>query len=187
MQDIPQPALLDPDRLLLDDRNDLTAEEHADRAAQLDQALHESCSYARQLWQDLDAMRGYLLDSLPPDPRTAGPGHRNSAAPTGPDDEEGWERWSAAYAAVTSVLAGPHGDSGFGEAEARREARDRRVLLEGAADTGEATELPDQSPAQQPSPGRPAAQGAGKRHPLRLAARLVILLLAVRGLRRSSG
>jgi hypothetical protein len=33
----------------------------------------------------------------------------------------------ATYAAVTSVLCGPHGDSGFGDDEARREARARRV------------------------------------------------------------
>jgi hypothetical protein len=193
MQDIPRPALLDPDRLLLDDRNDLSAEEHANRAALLDKALHGTCAYAQQLWQDLDAMRGYLLDSLPPEQATAGDGHRRSAAPTGPDDEEGWANWTAAYAAVTSVLVGPHGDSGFGMDEARREARDRRVMLERLA-AEEAAPPPDRSDDGEPgqargnhSAGGGSAHRASSRRPVRLAARLAILLLAARGLRRSSG
>jgi hypothetical protein len=194
MQEIPRPALLDPDRLLLDDRNDLSAEEHANRAASLDKALHETCSYAQQLWQDLDALRSYLLENLPPGTGTAGDGQRRSAAPTGPDDEEGWERWAAAYAAVTSVLAGPHGDSGFGMDEARREARDRRVMLEQLA-TAEETA----AQAEQAVPSQPGETGAGEtdsrsersagkgRRRGRAAARAVVVLLAVRGLRRSRG
>jgi hypothetical protein len=181
MREIPRPELLDPDRLLLDDRNDLSAEEHANRAATLAQALRESCAYAQQLWQNLDAVRGYLVDSLPSDSRTAGPRQRRSAAPAGPDDDEGWERWIEAYTAVTSVLAGPHGDSGFGSDEARREARDRRVALapEPAGGGGHAMHQAGQS-----SRHRHAARG---RRPLRVAARVALVLLAVRGLRRSSG
>jgi hypothetical protein len=188
MHEIPQPEVLDPDRMLLADRDDLTADDHASRAALLGQALHESCAYARQLWQSLDAVRGYLLDSLPPDPHAAGRSGRRSAAPTGPDDDEGWESWITAYAAVTSVLTGPHGDSGFGSEEARREARDRRLVL---------TEQPTAGPEGHPDgagepmadtarvPARPQAEPvAAGRSPLRLAARLAVLLLAVRGLRR---
>jgi hypothetical protein len=202
MQDIPQPMLLDPDRLLLDDRNDLSAEEHASRAALLDKALHETCAYARQLWQDVDAMRGYLLESLPSQAGADGGVERRLTAPTGPDDEEGWERWTAAYAAITSVLAGPHGDSGFGMTEARREARDRRAMLErlataeddaaqtaaeAAARTASDQAESDQAEADRSPSRRPAAHGAGKRRPIRLAARALVLLLAVRGLRRSPG
>jgi hypothetical protein len=186
MQDIPQPALLDPDRVLLEDRNDLSAEEHASRAALLDKALQESCSYAQQLWQNLDAVREYLLDSLPPNPRTAGPAPRRSASPTGPDDEEGWQRWSAAYAAVTSVLAGAHGDSGFGMDEARREARDRRVMAEQDV-AHDLQPVADPEPAGETSAARRPAHAAGSRSPVRVVARMVIVLLAVRGLRRSSG
>ncbi|HST49964.1 hypothetical protein [Jatrophihabitans sp.] len=190
MHEIPKPELLDPDRLLLDDRNDLTADEHASRAALLNQALHESCGYAQQLWQSLDAVRGYLLDSLPPDPHALDPDAldqpgRRSAAPTGPDDEAGWENWITAYATVTSVLAGPHGDSGFGSDEARREARDRRQVLP------EPPAAPE--PVREPAPEaaglaarRPDGHTAAGRSRLRLAARVAVLLLAIRGLRRGS-
>jgi hypothetical protein len=185
MHEIPRPELLDPDRLLLSTRDDLTADEHANRAALLDQALHESCSYAQQLWQSLDAVRGYLLDSLPPDPRASDGSVRISAAPAGPEDEAGWQNWTVAYAAVTSVLAGPHGDSGFGSDEAQREARDRRLAL---AEQPAPTE-PASRPAEDTEPGtdsqrQPAGHTASGRSPLRMAARLAVLLLAVRGLRR---
>lgn len=36
------------------------------------------------------------------------------------DGQVGWTEWIAAYAAVTSVRAGPHDDSGFGFHEAHR-------------------------------------------------------------------
>jgi len=181
MQKIPRPELLDPDRLLLDTRDDLTADEHASRAALLDHALHDSCSYAQQLWQNLDAVRGYLLASLPPDPRSPDSSGRRSAAPAGPDDEPGWQNWIAAYAAVISVLAGPHGDSGYGSEEAQREARDRRLVLPEPP----AAEPPGAEPAVDPAPARqPAGQAAPSRSRVRLVARLAILLLAVRGLRR---
>jgi hypothetical protein len=184
MQEIPRPELLDPDRLLLDDRNDLSAEEHANRAALLNKALHDSCDYAQQLWQRLDAVRGYLLDSLPPDPRSVDGLARRSAAPAGPDDEQGWQNWSAAYAAVTSVLAGPHGDSGFGSEEAEREARDRRLPVPVAA--AEPARVPE--PAAEPVPaGRPAEHAAPARNRWLLAGRVAVVLLAVRGLRRGRG
>lgn len=72
-------------------------------------------------------MRGYLLNSLPPDPRAPGPHPTASASPTGPDDDTGWDNWIAAYATVTSVLCGPNGDSGYGLGEGRREANLRRT------------------------------------------------------------
>jgi hypothetical protein len=190
MQPIPLPQLLDPDRLLLDDRNDLSAEEHADRATQLNRALHDTCSYAQQLWHELDAVRGYLLDSLPPDRRTAdADAHgRSSAAPTGPDDEQGWQNWITAYSRATSALAGPHGDSGFGSEEARREARDRRLE---PADAGPEEMVITAGP-ESLEPSATVApmshqRGVGSRSPVRLALRLAILALAVRGLRRPAG
>src|SRR3954470_23079325 len=125
MHPIPEPELLDPGRMLTDDRDDLSATEHRDRAKQLAAALEDSCRYAQQLWHQLDEVRGYLQRSLPDDPQHAD-ARRAATAPTGPDDDEGWQDWMSTYAAVTSVLCGPHGDSGFGADEARREARARR-------------------------------------------------------------
>ena len=130
---IPTPHVLNPDRLLANDRGGFgTADDHKSRADLLDKALQDSCAYAQQLWDNLDAVRHYLMDSLPPDPRPPGPHRSPSAAPTGPDDEQGWENWIAAFASVTSVLCGPHGDSGLGlheHAERRRNAAPRRFSI----------------------------------------------------------
>jgi hypothetical protein len=121
---IPLPSVLEPDRAYL--LGNLNADEDAEqRVADLQQALADACDYGRQLWLGLDSIRGYLLNSLPSDPHTPGL-HRTCAAPTGPDDEDGWQSWMAAYAEAHSVLAGPHGDSGFGVSEAAREAQNRR-------------------------------------------------------------
>jgi len=130
MHSIPKPELLDPHRMLTDDRDDFTITEHRTRANRLAAALQDSCDYAQALWQQLDEVRGYLVRCLPDDPQRAAENHgarRPATAPTGPDDDAGWDDWMATYAAVTSMLCGPHGDSGFGADEARREARARRV------------------------------------------------------------
>jgi hypothetical protein len=121
---IQKPQLLDPNRTVDPQRDDMTVT-HEDAAKELREALEKTCEYGRQLWDHLDAVRHYLMDSLPPDPRSAGPHTRVSARPTGPDDTEGWSKWVDIYASVTSVLAGPHGDSGFGYGEARDAARIR--------------------------------------------------------------
>lgn len=130
MDEIPMPNVLDPDRMVSNSRDDMSVHDKAGLSEDLEQALHQSCQYGQQLWRDLDTVRGYLLDSLPPVPgEISGTGRLDatSAAPTGPEDEEGWQNWIAAYAAVTSALAGPHGDSGYGMSEARREAQQRRA------------------------------------------------------------
>lgn len=130
MDEIPMPNVLDPDRMVSNSRDDMSVHDKAGLSEDLEQALHQSCQYGQQLWRDLDTVRGYLLDSLPPVPgQISGTGRLDatSAAPTGPEDEEGWQNWIAAYAAVTSALAGPHGDSGYGMSEARREAQQRRA------------------------------------------------------------
>lgn len=149
MTDIAYPELLDPDRILAPDREGMTVDEHRSRAAELDSALHDSCEYARQLWDRLDAMRNYLVDSLPaavaPDEKL-GP-----ASPTGADDERGWEAWTDAYAGVTSILAGPHGDSGFGLTEARQHVRARLEFTRGRRPTSETVEGIERTPP----PGAP--------------------------------
>lgn len=148
---IPEPGLLDIDGLHLptDDRESYTAQEYS----HIKGALERTTAYARLLWLDMDAVRRYLLQSLPPDPRLPGP-PVVGASPTGPDDDDGWDRWSAAYAEVTSVLAGPRGDSGFGWSAARREAQTRRFAPTRRV---EAQLRPPRAPAQPEPPGRSRA------------------------------
>jgi hypothetical protein len=197
MHQMRQPELLDPDRITSDDRDNMTMIEHRNRAQQLDEALHVSCEYAVELWKHLDAVRSYLYTSLPSDPRAPGSKPRASAAPTGPDDEEGWQNWIATYSAVTSILAGPHGDSGLGLSEANHAAQLRRTApnLKLLADTGyaapadaEMDEAPTPPPA--PSPAQSAAQSAAQRsaptgsesaRPLRSIALGLLCALALRG------
>jgi hypothetical protein len=128
---IAKPEVLDPHRILQNDIDKVTAN-HEAPAVLLQRALNDSCGYAEQLWDTLNAQRQYLLDCLPPEQRTAPdpipnrPTLVGSGASIGPDDEQGWQTWITAFAAVTSVLCGPHGDSGFGLSRARQEARRRR-------------------------------------------------------------
>ena len=196
MQPIPKPELLDPDRVNADDREQMTADEHRSRAQLLDKALHESCAYADQLWDQLDALRHYLLDSLPPDPRNhAGP-RVTGASPRGPHDEQGWQEWTDAFAATTSVLCGAHGDSGFGRERADEEARFRR-------DAPASTDSPDSESSQaesgdhvpgpllaqaqdRPPAGEPEAPANGWLPAAKVVAAVVVAGLALRGLRPRS-
>jgi hypothetical protein len=176
---VPPPHLLDPDRMLVNDRGGFSVD-HETRADALQKALNETCEYAQQLWRDLDGVRSYLLTSLPPDPRAPDAHPTASASPTGPDDEQGWEAWINAYAAVTSVLAGPHGDSGFGLGEARRAAQERRT----APVVTLAAKYPDLGTPE----GRRAAQSEPAQSPVAAGFRRrlgtgVLVLLALRGLR----
>jgi len=66
-------------------------------------------------------MRTYLLRHQPDaSPATEDP-DREAFSVAG--NQEDWDAWINAYAAMTTVLAGPHGDSGFGHQEAHRIAR----------------------------------------------------------------
>jgi hypothetical protein len=121
---IPLPEVLEPD-CLRGQQEATTEQDVQGRLNQVERALADACDYGRTLWQDIDSLRSYLLHSLPPDPRSPRP-DRIGAAPTGPDDEAGWQDWMAAYAETHSALAGPRGDSGFGVEEARYEAQVRR-------------------------------------------------------------
>jgi hypothetical protein len=199
---IPKPQVLDPHRRLVNDEDNFTAN-HEARAVLLQRALETSCSYADQLWNDLNAMRQYLLDCLPPDPHTATGLVATGAAPSGPDDEHGWQNWMTAFAEVTSVLCGPHGDSGFGLSRAREEAQRRRASPAAAAPRDGNAELdpspdapkpPDQPhPEPQPrtadKPRTPPSQDAAPQKPIRehrrlarLAGMAVLIGLALRGL-----
>lgn len=200
MQPIPTPQVLDPDRVLDNDRGDFTAD-HEARSKLLETALHESCSYAQQLWDTTNALRAYLMDSLPPDPRAPGAHPAVGASPTGPDDEQGWNNWVNAYAAVTSVLCGPHGDSGYGLGEARHAAELRRsapnltlyvdhpeLSGDSEADATRANSGPRHTEEQHHNGGGPHGERAPATSalpkPVRLLAAGVVGVLALRGLRR---
>src|SRR6266516_4701259 len=117
MYDIPQPEVLDPMRFG-SNRDSMSMAEHRNISDQLLRELRESCAYGRALWEQLDAVRRYLVECLP---RPAQPfAMLGGAHPTGPDDISGWQMWLDTYAAVVSVLEGPRGDSGFGRDEARQ-------------------------------------------------------------------
>jgi hypothetical protein len=120
------PEVLDPGRLIAPESNAGSRDDERALADSARSALEASCAYGRQLWEQLQATREYLLASLPPDPRREPTAARRGAKPEGPADESGWVAWMAAYADVTSALAGPAGDSGHGEGEARRVAQERR-------------------------------------------------------------
>lgn len=198
MYEIPKPELLNPDRVERDDREHFTAEDHRSQAQLLAKALGESCAYADQLWEQVNALRGYLLHSLPPDPRTPGPHTTAAAAPTGPDDEDGWTRWVNAFATTTSVLCGSHGDSGFGLSRAREEARLRRTAPELTLHARH-PELATPQPVAETTPASPAHQAVEDEQPdearnhtavrvsatevIKAAAAAVIGVLALRGLR----
>jgi hypothetical protein len=186
MQEIPKPELLDPDRVDRDDREDMSAEDHRSQAKLLAKALEESCGYATQLWEQLDEVRGYLLASLPPDPRMPGPKDTASASPTGPDDEEGWQRWITTFASTTSALCGAHGDSGFGLSRAKEEAQVRRS----APIMALRHRYPQQpESAAQPEPQVTAtttstARQSDKWGKVKLVGAVITAALAIRGLRR---
>lgn len=191
---IPKPQVLDPDRRLRDDREHQFTQDHRARAEVLDIALHESCAYADQLWDDLNAMRQYLIDSLPPDPHTATGPVATGAAPTGREDEQGWQNWMTAFAAVTSVLCGPHGDSGFGMTRAHEEAQRRRAPATHRSpfdSPPESTEADPQSTIDKPPAPQPAVwkqdttpdTRSHQRHVARTVGLAVLSVLALRGLR----
>lgn len=182
MQPIPAPEVLDPNRLLLDDRTTMTQDERG-RAEILQAALQDSCDYAQQLWHRLDGIRHYLMASLPPDPRSPGARPTSAASPTGPDDEQGWTNWITAYAAVNSVLCGPQGDSGFGLGEARHAAELRRSVPVLAIPTQPiGTQPGDDEPVQHPEPSHDPPQPPNRSRLVRATAVAVLVLFALRGL-----
>lgn len=187
MQPIRLPEVIEPDRVMDNDRGELAAD-HEARANALDDALHESCSYAQQLWNTLNAARHYLYDSLPSSPHSPGPRPNLGARPTGPDDEDGWNTWITAYAAINSTLCGPHGDSGYGLSEARHAAQERRTapnlllfahhpnLLTHPTDAAAATAPRAEPPDHREEAAPPASRTA------RAVTTSLLIVLAVRGL-----
>lgn len=193
MQEIPKPQTLDPDRPLRHRGTQFTEDDRPESEL-LSKALHESCEYADQLWDNLNAMRQYLLESLPPGPRVPGLHTTAATSPTGPDDEEGWRNWVDAFAAASSILCGPHGDSGFGLSRAREEAQVRRsapVLNIHAEDPDRAqhpdadddTPTPASGPAAADTRDTSSATRAARWTPAKTAAVLAVAAIALRELR----
>jgi hypothetical protein len=186
MYEIRKPELLDPKRVDSEEHEKMSVAERRAQTELLAKALAESCEYAEQLWNQLDALRGYLLDSLPPDPRKPGPHTTAAASPSGPDDEAGWQNWINAFAGTTSALCGPHGDSGFGLSRAREEAQLRRTApeltlharhpeLSTTAGASEATSTPQPTA----TPGNKVSSLSA----MKTVAGVVVAVLALRGLR----
>lgn len=198
LEPIPKPELLDPDRPLTNLRSPESGTGDRSEPELLTDALHESCAYADQLWNHLDAVPHYLLDILPPDPHGA---TTSTAAPAGSEDERGWQNWIDLFSSVTSVLCGPHGDSGFGLSRAHHEAQLRRSVLESHPSMlaqsdpghGEApTAVPDPELRSAVTAGTDRtssadqgieAAGNTRRHIARLASLAVLVAFALRGLR----
>jgi hypothetical protein len=103
MQQIPRPDVLDANRADVD--ADPGEREQVERALEL---LRRGCDYGAALWQELDRVRQYLSD-------IAGEGVKPPLLRGGHD----WQRWARVFAEVTSALAGPGGDNGYGLSEAR--------------------------------------------------------------------
>jgi hypothetical protein len=141
MQPIPLPQVLDPDRVLGHNADTEFMPDQRPEAELVKIALHESCGYAQQLWHELDQVRTYLMQSLPPDSYRSG-SPLAGVHPTGPNDDDGWRNWTSTFAAVTSVLCGPYGDSGYGQSEAvQAERRCRRIRSDGPTETSGAMQL----------------------------------------------
>ena len=102
LPEVPMPQVLDPDRLIMPERDDMTIDEHRGRTDAVLTQLRRTCEYGRQLWHELEAVRAYLGTNVPADA----------------DDAQAWLAWRTRYAAVVSSLAGTMGDSGFGADEA---------------------------------------------------------------------
>jgi hypothetical protein len=199
MQPIPQPDVFDLERAMSDEREEMSIDEHRARAAEMAKALKAMSEYGTMLWEHLDLARHYLYESLPSDPRDPGPGPHVSASPTGPDDDQGWTRWVSTYSLVTSALAGPHGDSGFGASEAKRESEVRRnapnlAVMAELRQAQREDESADEPPARPVSVDRPAqavppAAQSQRSRTIKSVGLGVLTTLAIRGLlagRRSS-
>ena len=117
---IPMPGLLaDPEPAYLASRDPQRSGEDTgpvDEPRKGDED-YEVRVYAQQLWTALDGMARYLLEQVARG--GSGPvlaGHRSLLS-----SDEQWQQWRLIYAGVLSVLAGPHGDQGYGEQAARLE------------------------------------------------------------------
>lgn len=108
MPPIPKPDVLDPDRLTMPERDDMTVDDHRSRTDAALRELARTCEYGEALREQLQRVREFLA----------------GAVPSSPHDDAAWNAWRAIYGSVVSAMAGPAGDNGFGYQEAVRIAQD---------------------------------------------------------------
>jgi hypothetical protein len=119
---IPMPSVLTQDAPAFANRDPGTSGEtgpiydEAERDAAKASADEPITEYARELWSALDEVAEYLRDDL-----ARGGAARPGSAPSVLVTPDQWQEWAEVYAAILSVLAGPKGDEGYGEQEARLE------------------------------------------------------------------
>ena len=124
-----------------------SASSDTDRLQLIEAQFAKACDYGQALWRELDLVRHQLVAMLP-DVDADDDARRFLAAPRGPDDDEGWDTWRSLYAGVTSALAGPRGDSGFGRQEAAQEAQRRRGVLHAGSRTADLARQAAEAAAQ---------------------------------------
>jgi hypothetical protein len=127
---IPMPGLLtDPERATLRNRDPERSGDAGpvyDDSDDGEDASDDVAAYARQLWVALDEGARYLLEQL----ARGGGGPLLAEHRPLLSTEEQWQQWCTVYADVLSVLAGPHGDQGYGEQEARLEYQNGHLYRE---------------------------------------------------------
>ncbi len=127
---IPMPGVLGDEHGAASDRDPATSHEHApieDRPERdpSDVGTDEPVTaYARQLWLELDRVAHYLHTEVA---RGGSNGPLVTQAKPLLSTEDQWDRWREVYGDVLSTLAGPAGDQGFGDQEARRITQDGRA------------------------------------------------------------
>jgi hypothetical protein len=114
------PALISDANGSASDRDPATSHEHApidDRPVRDPSGVDADepvTVYARRLWTELEQVADYLRDQIA----------RGGNGPLLNTDDQ-WQRWREVYGGVLSVLAGPHGDEGYGQQEAQVEFQNR--------------------------------------------------------------
>jgi hypothetical protein len=120
---IPMPTILHDDAPSFSNRDPETSGDagpifgEAERGAAGPDVDEPISDYARQLWRTLNAVVRYLRDDVARG--GAGPVLANKVPLL--RTEAPWRAWMAVVAAALSTLAGPAGDEGYGEQEARLE------------------------------------------------------------------
>jgi len=122
MVDFPCPDILDPNFGSTSGRRDQA--EDGPSVPSLEDRFRAVCEYGRALWNELAETRRYLRDEV-----AGSDGIVQGNHPALLRDQESWQKWAALYEEVCAVLAGTHGDNGFGRSEATLIARTHGVEI----------------------------------------------------------
>jgi hypothetical protein len=99
----------------------------AERAAAKADVDEPIADYARQLWHTLKATVRYLRDDV----ARGGSGPLLAERASMLKTDEQWQAWATICGSALSMLAGPAGDQGYGEQEARLEYQNNFVYRSG--------------------------------------------------------